>query len=389
MKPFLLIVAGLGLLGPANSQTLYSSSFEATQGFVSGPLNNGSVAQNGWQVVGAGGASTGSIVSGNASNGTQAVLVDSNSVLSDSYWYKNLNSASAGKIVHLTWDQKVMAPSGAPSLTNSSQFGVLAFDSAGEMLTGMLYDNFDALTYYWNFAGQQWSPFASSVPRSQYAGFGIYVNYVSGKATFEINGVKQPETSFREGTSTTFGDADIHVRFASTDSAFFDNLTVEKYSPGIIRGHVNLLEYTGLVNRPCVLELRNPGGTTPIASLGFTPDSAGNFEVATTLRGTYDLAVKGKTHLRKVNQSVVVTDEGVFGQMWTLGNGDVNNDNIVDLTDYTYIVVNFNKLNTDPSWTVVDGANVAPIDSDLNGDAVVDLSDYTTLVTAFNAVGQP
>ncbi|MCE9558763.1 MAG: hypothetical protein K8R88_07405 [Armatimonadetes bacterium] len=62
----------------------------------------------------------------------------------------------------------------------------------------------------------------------------------------------------------------------------------------------------------------------------------------------------------------------------SLLNGDCNADNVVDLTDYTVIVVAFNALPSSSNWDAT---------ADLNRDEVVDLTDYTIVVTNFNQVG--
>lgn len=64
--------------------------------------------------------------------------------------------------------------------------------------------------------------------------------------------------------------------------------------------------------------------------------------------------------------------------MVSMTNGDCNNDNVIDLTDYTILVSAFNALPSSTNWDVR---------ADLNGDNTVDLTDYTILVTNFNSVG--
>lgn len=115
--------------------------------------------------------------------------------------------------------------------------------------------------------------------------------------------------------------------------------------------------------------------------------SDGSFSISTGLNGTFDVAVKGKTHLRRVHCNIVIADEGVFGQTWSLTIGDVTNDNIVGTADNIFLASNFGRLGTDSGWTTPDGAGIAPQDSDLNGDLIVDIADYTILASNFSAEG--
>ena len=140
---------------------------------------------------------------------------------------------------------------------------------------------------------------------------------------------------------------------------------------------------------PITIEVRNPGSQTPLYTSTLVPAADGSFSVSTGLSGTYDIAVKGKTHLRKVLPNVVLEAEGISGLVWTLFNGDVNNDNIIDIADYTYLALAFDADQSNPAWSVPDSQGVALQDSDLNGDGIVDIADYTILATNFDGVGQP
>ncbi|MCE9559174.1 MAG: hypothetical protein K8R88_09500 [Armatimonadetes bacterium] len=107
-------------------------------------------------------------------------------------------------------------------------------------------------------------------------------------------------------------------------------------------------------------------------------DSGGNFSFTDKLpTGTYEVTAKGSHWLRE-KQVAVITSTVVSGLNFTLTNGDVNGDNVIDLTDYTGVVTDFNSIVGDPNYHT---------STDLNGDGVIDLTDYTILVTQFNGVG--
>lgn len=388
LKPFVLSAVVCSLASLSWGQSLLNTSFESSEGFVTGPLNSGSTSQLGWLVTGLGGTATGNVGTTNPRTGTQALTIDSNPLTSASYWFKPLNANLSGKVVKVSWAMR-LNQAGSPTLENSSQYGMLLFDGAGEMLTGALMDNLDASLLYWNQAGQTWSPMSAVGTRNQYVQLAIYINYVNGRTTFEVNGNRQSPFSYREGSNFTLGDCSIHCRYATTDSAQFDDLSVESYLPGRIQGQVVPLNYGGSPHRPITIEVRNPGSQTPLYTSTLVPAADGSFSVSTGLSGTYDIAVKGKTHLRKVLPNVVLEAEGISGLVWTLFNGDVNNDNIIDIADYTYLALAFDADQSNPAWSVPDSQGVALQDSDLNGDGIVDIADYTILATNFDGVGQP
>ncbi|MCE9558424.1 MAG: Ig-like domain repeat protein, partial [Armatimonadetes bacterium] len=105
-------------------------------------------------------------------------------------------------------------------------------------------------------------------------------------------------------------------------------------------------------------------------------DSSGSWQLFTSLgAGTYKVSVKGSHWLRRQVTGVVLnTTTGTSTIITSLINGDGVSDNVIDLSDYTQVVVAFNSAG--PS-------------GDLNGDGIVDLSDYTVVVTNFNLVGDP
>lgn len=146
-----------------------------------------------------------------------------------------------------------------------------------------------------------------------------------------------------------------------------------------ITGHVEFLDYSGDVAGQSV-EVRiqdallGAGGETRTVML----DANGDFATTTTIRMRAAVSVKGSHWLRRRVITADIPAGGLSGINAVLTNGDVNGDNVIDLTDYTGVVTDFNSIVGDPNYHT---------STDLNGDGVIDLTDYTILVTQFNGVG--
>ena len=106
--------------------------------------------------------------------------------------------------------------------------------------------------------------------------------------------------------------------------------------PSIISGTVQM----ELCNDPAqniTFEFRTHDGKPPaVIHQVLTPVSAdtGSFSLPGVPNGTYDIAIKGFCWLRKVIPGVVVAGANVSGLSVSLIGGDINNDNIVDSTDF-------------------------------------------------------
>jgi hypothetical protein len=78
-------------------------------------------------------------------------------------------------------------------------------------------------------------------------------------------------------------------------------------------------------------------------------------------------------------------EEGVdHGCRWQR-DGDIVDDGVVDLSDYTAVATGFNGLLSDPNNGGNPSANWNAL-ADVNGDGVIDLTDYTVVATNFNAL---
>ncbi len=75
-----------------------------------------------------------------------------------------------------------------------------------------------------------------------------------------------------------------------------------------------------------------------------TGTNTGTFQLEGIPNGTYDLAIKAYSWLRKVIPNVVVNGSNISGLNVTLLGGDVNNTNAVDVGDLTQVIGHYNLL---------------------------------------------
>jgi hypothetical protein len=140
---------------------------------------------------------------------------------------------------------------------------------------------------------------------------------------------------------------------------------------------------TGNDDSHVTIEIRNPGGTTPLFSQTVDTDvdgEHGTMNIAGISPGTYDLTAKAYSHLRRKKENVVLgaglntvdfTDVGTDKVLC----GDVNlvyGDNKVNSLDVTLLVADW--FSTDERI-------------DLNQDGQVNSIDMTNMVTNFNLTG--
>ncbi|MCE9557528.1 MAG: hypothetical protein K8R88_01115 [Armatimonadetes bacterium] len=90
------------------------------------------------------------------------------------------------------------------------------------------------------------------------------------------------------------------------------------------------------------------------------------------------LADAGRGWLSR-KRSITIAAGTATGANFTLPNGDISNDGVIDLTDYTRLAVAFNAVPSSGNWDA---------EADVNGDDVVDLTDYTAVVVNFNGLDE-
>lgn len=110
-----------------------------------------------------------------------------------------------------------------------------------------------------------------------------------------------------------------------------------------------------------------------------TLNSNGNFTLTNVPPGLYTVAVVGPRYLnRDVTYTVMASDN--IGLNATLLAGDVNGDNVVDISDFSLLATAFGS---DPS------SNYWNPDADLNNDGVVDITDFSLIAGNFGVGGDP
>jgi hypothetical protein len=113
-----------------------------------------------------------------------------------------------------------------------------------------------------------------------------------------------------------------------------------------------------------------------------TTDASGFFTptLGTLPAGAYNWWVKGPQHLAN-SGSLTWTGGGTSQQeMGLMRVGDANNDNVVDITDFTILRATFGRSCGDTGF---DGR------ADFNGDCTVDVSDFSLLRSSFGLSGAP
>jgi hypothetical protein len=124
------------------------------------------------------------------------------------------------------------------------------------------------------------------------------------------------------------------------------------------------------------IEIRHPGTLEAIETHLVHPQN-GVISFASTLWGTYDVAVKPRTGLRRVFPNRTIVNEAILGNAIWL-NGDADNDNEVTVGDYALLSDNFGRDSSHPLWDAR---------ADLDGDEEITIGDVSILSANFGAAG--
>ena len=131
---------------------------------------------------------------------------------------------------------------------------------------------------------------------------------------------------------------------------------------------------------PLTLSFLDPTTGNVVASGTPGTDSSGTFFDPGLQPGTYNVRVKSAQSLSKLVRSVVlVLGDNPMLDFGMLAMGDVNNDNVVDLLDFSSLRATFGLCQGAPGYDPR---------ADLNADGCVDLLDFSLLRTSFGQVGQ-
>lgn len=151
-----------------------------------------------------------------------------------------------------------------------------------------------------------------------------------------------------------------------------------------VTGTLSLPEFTGNTSGiPVEVIVRSPGGGTVYETLNLVLGSGGAIDIPISASGVslpsnLEFGIKASHWLRSVALKNVGTS-GNSGEIFVAGvNGDIVNDNIVDLADFDAFSVAFGSAPGDGNWNA---------DADINGDEVVDLGDFDIFASHFGAEG--
>jgi hypothetical protein len=170
-----------------------------------------------------------------------------------------------------------------------------------------------------------------------------------------------------------------------SDRSLYQSYTVNIVEAQLV-GHVTWqgrpAQPNALQQLPITLTLRLQSGGPEYSYANMTTDASGFFTptLGTLPAGTYNWRVKGPQYL--ANSGVLNWTGGGNAQveMGLMRVGDVNNDNIVDISDFSLLRATFGRACGDVGF---DGR------SDFNGDCTVDVSDFSLLRSNFGSGGAP
>ncbi|MEM7798449.1 MAG: hypothetical protein AAF633_04590, partial [Chloroflexota bacterium] len=188
-----------------------------------------------------------------------------------------------------------------------------------------------------------------------------------------------------EGTSNLTlafktGDEPKNAAIASLNAQIVSSsITVTGAVTTSLTGTVNFEGYTDNSGEILSVRFFASGASTP--AYAFTPttsDAQGTFLVSDIEPGDYSVEVKLSNSLQKALNMTIVSGSNSqdFG---TLLAGDSNNNNTVEISDFSILASSFNKSSGDVGY--VDGA-------DFTGDNIVNLGDFSLLANNFNTSGE-
>ncbi|MBL8131406.1 MAG: hypothetical protein JNL42_06080 [Anaerolineae bacterium] len=119
------------------------------------------------------------------------------------------------------------------------------------------------------------------------------------------------------------------------------------------------------------------GGGTPVFIGTRTTDTSGQFTVTNLLPGSYTVRVKGEHSLRLVTPVTLNAGSSTIA-LGTLREGDANDDNIVNIQDFSILASAFG--------TSLGGAGYNA-SADFNDDNTVNISDFSLLAANFGQSG--
>ena len=125
------------------------------------------------------------------------------------------------------------------------------------------------------------------------------------------------------------------------------------------------------------LEISNGGGS-PYTYSPMT-DATGVFTITNIAPGTYDIAVRDRNSLWNVRNGYALTMGINQVDMGTVVAGDANNDEIIDVLDFSILASTYATSSADPGWDPR---------ADFNNSGVIDVLDFSLLASNFGRSGR-
>jgi len=201
-------------------------------------------------------------------------------------------------------------------------------------------------------------------------------------ADFSGSAIITPEFSTQTGGPMLVAGAVLRVSAPDlSGDATFAYLGLPIYPPppeATIRGRVHLQGRPAPPapswRIPLSFALNRPGRSTPTAIFTPTTDIQGVFTVTGIVPGVYDLRIKNAHTLRNVQPNVTLTDGLNEIDLGTLLEGDADDNNVINITDFSILRTTYGRQRGQPGFDAR---------ADFNEDGVIDLADFSLLRTNF------
>lgn len=177
----------------------------------------------------------------------------------------------------------------------------------------------------------------------------------------------------------------LHPAVNSGFASHFGKLTMSNISVDPFPAVKNMVTLEGPVmpyakSKTVTVETRNPGSLTALNTYTVKLTDKGKMAFKPMeAPGTYDVAIKGAKHLRKVVKNVQIKDDDVV----TIGNvtlltGDANNDNVISTDDYLILNSSFDTAEGDAGYDAR---------ADFDDNDTIGTDDYLFLNSNFDLSG--
>jgi len=222
--------------------------------------------------------------------------------------------------------------------------------------------------------------------------FDIIYGVVTQGITPATGGVQKNGTTFTQsfcnGTGLPITPNNLHAYSApvTCGPTFTPTRTATPTAcPRTLNGH---LTYQGMPQpnagnvQPITLQLQLSGGG-PLTTYNTNTDQNANFTInlGALPAGTYTWWLKSSRYLASSGTLTIPAGCAPFShEFGTQRAGDINNDNCVDITDFSLLRASFGKACGDPGYNP---------NAEYNGDCLVDISDFTLLRGNFGQCGPP